>query len=234
MTKNEIAIFSSLLRMGPLGPARIAKETGLNRPYVYYALERLLEKGYLSTITIAGKRSFQSITPAQIISSQENKIELLKKEIEKIQTFQTMPEEDVNVEVLKGGNVIKNIFKRMLAELISGDEALIIGVDENKMKTIEPVYLNKIFETYKKRRIKERVILKAGSRTLAYAASTKYRFIEPSLIGNTARFIYGKTVIDIVYGSPIYALIIHNSQLADTARKQFEVFWKISKNANRL
>ena len=120
----------------------------------------------------------------------------------------------------------------MLSEQVFGEETLIIGVDESKMEAIEPVYLKKMLETYKKRRITERVILKKGSKTLEYAATTKYRFLEPSLIGNTVRFIYGCTVIDIIYGTPIYALIIENGPLADTARKQFEVFWNLSKKTN--
>ena len=37
------------------------------------------------------------------------------------------------------------------------------------------------------------------------------------------------TTIELIYGEPIYAVVIKNKKLADTARKQFEVFWKIAK-----
>jgi hypothetical protein len=41
--------------------------------------------------------------------------------------------------------------------------------------------------------------------------------------------IYQDIVIDLLYGIQIYAIIIQNTNFANTARKQFELFWKNSK-----
>jgi len=230
LTRNEIDIFLTLARKGTLSPTQVAKETGLNRPYVYYALERLLEKGYLAQITEKGKKNFKVLPFAHILSTAEHKLDVLKKLGDELERLRQEPKEDISVEVLKGKYTIKNVFKRVFSEMKPRQELLIIGVDEARMEEIEPVYLQKLLNHWQKNRITERIILKRGGRKLEYAKTTTYRFLDPSLIGNTARFIYQDTVIDIIYGMPTYAIIAKNALLADTARKQFEVFWRVAEN----
>lgn len=229
LTNNETEIFLSLVRAGPLGATNIAKKTGLNRPYVYYALERLLEKGYISEITVRGKKNFQSVEFDQIIALEEHKIDLLKNLKSEIDSLKIENNDEVFVEVLKGKYAIKNIFKRFIFDIKPKEEVLYIGIDEDKMESLEPIFLRKLLNYLKENEIKERIILRAGGRTLSYAKTTKYKFINSDLIGNTAKIIYQDTVIDLIYGEPIYATISKNEELAETARKQFEVFWKMAK-----
>lgn len=226
LTKNETDIFLTLIHKGTLSATEIAKKTGLNRPYVYYAVERLLEKGYISQITEKGKKKFRAMSFRHILQAEEQKVELLKTLAEDLERQREEEKGEISVEVLKGRFVIKNIFRKILSEICKGDELLIIGVDEEKMETIEPVYLKKILNYFKMNNITERVIITKGVKTLEYAKTTKYKCMDKSLIGNTAVFIYQDTVIKIVYGDPIYAVIIKNAQCADTEKKQFELFWK--------
>ncbi len=228
LTRNEIDIFLTLVKKGTLSPTRVAKETGLNRPYVYYALERLLEKGYIAQITEKGKKNFKVLPFTHILTTAEHKLDVLKKLGDELEQLRQQPKEDISVEVLKGKYTIKNVFKRVLTEIKPRQELLILGVDEAQMEEIEPVYLQKLLNHWQKNRITERIILRKGGRKLEYAKTATYRFFPPELIGNTARFIYQDVVIDIIYGMPIYAIIAKNALLADTARKQFEVFWKMA------
>tara|TARA_Y100000310_G_scaffold344017_1_gene454561 strand:+ start:1111 stop:1827 length:717 start_codon:yes stop_codon:yes gene_type:complete len=224
LTKNEIDIFIILVKKGTLSPTSIAKETGLNRPYVYYALERLLEKGYLSQITIKGKKHFQAIELNHIASLEELKLENLKKVLSDLKEFQQKGE-DIIVEVLKGKYVVKNIFKNIFSEIKPKQEILYLGLDEEKMESLEPIYIKKLLNYFSKKQITERIIVKTGGKKLEYAKTSSYRHLDPELLGNTARIIYQDNVVDLLYGTPIYGIITKNSNLANTARKQFELFW---------
>ncbi|MCA9485394.1 MAG: helix-turn-helix domain-containing protein [Nanoarchaeota archaeon] len=229
LTENEISIFLVLVKKGSLSVTSIAKETGLNRPYVYYALERLLEKGYISEVREKGKKNFQALEFNRIISLEEHKIDLLRNLGEDIEKLRDEQKEEVSVEVLKGKYAVRNLFKRFLVEVKPKQEVLYIGVDEEKMEGIEPIFLHRLLVFMKEQKIKERVILKKGGKKLGYAPTTTYRFLDKSLIGNTMKMIYQDTVIELIYGEPIYVVVMKNQELADTARKQFEVFWKIAK-----
>jgi len=229
LTKNEISIFLILIKKGALSATEIAKGTGLNRPYVYYALERLLEKGYISEIKIKGKKNFRAVELNQIVALEEHKVDILKTLKLELENLQKIGSEDVSVEVLKGKYVIKNIFKKVISEIKPKDEILYIGIDEEKMEIIEPIYLRKILDYFKENKITERMIIKKYGRVLEYAKTTEYKFIDNGLIGNTAKIIYQDVVIELIYGEPVYAIVMRNKHLSETEKKQFEVFWKLAK-----
>lgn len=229
LTNNEIDIFIILARRGVLSPTAIAKETGLNRPYIYYALERLLEKGYISQITVRGKKHFQAIHFDQIAAFEEHKLDDLKKLLSDLEKIKQKEEGEITVEVLKGKYAVKNIFKKILSDIKPKQEILYLGLDEEKMETLEPIYIKKLLNYFTKQKITERIIIKIGGKKLEYAKTTKYRHLDPELLGDTARIIYQDIVIDLLYGIPIYAIITQNANFANTARKQFELFWKTAK-----
>lgn len=229
LTQNEIDIFLVLVQKGTLNPTEIAKETGFNRPYVYYALERLLEKGYIGEISVHGKKNFKALDLKQISALEEHKLDILHKLLSGLEKIRKRGIEETDVEVLKGKYVIKNIFKKILAEIKPKEEILYIGLDEEKMEVVEPIYLKKVLNYFKKKKITERIIIKKGGKRLKYAYTTRYRSLTSNLIGNTAKIIYQDTIVELIYGTPIYAITMKNKQLVETARKQFEIFWKIAK-----
>ncbi|GEM_PF-3354774 len=231
-TKNEITIFLVLVKKDSASATTVAKETGLNRPYVYYALERLLEKGYISQIKVMGKKHFKTLPLDQIKALEEHKLDILNRLVENLKTLQHKQEDEISVEVIKGSHAIKNIFKLILSEIRPKQELLSLGLDEEKMESLEPIYIKKVLNYFKQQKITERLIIKQKGKTLPYATITTYRSLKPELIGNTAKIIYQDTVIELLYGLPFYAIIIKNKNLADTARKQFEFFWKQAQHHN--
>jgi len=36
--------------------------------------------------------------------------------------------------------------------------------------------------------------------------------------------------VELFYQNPVYAIVIHNKEYAQTARNQFEIFWKQAKD----
>ncbi len=229
LTKNESDIFTSLLTKGALSATELAKELGLNRPYMYYALERLLEKGFVSQITAEGKRKFNAISPAQLMSLEEHKLDVLNKFVTELEKAKEKTGEETQVEVLKGKHVVKNLYKRQLMEMEPNQETLSIGFDEQMMESIEPINIRRVFSFMKENNITERAIIKEGVEALAYAETTMYRYLPPELIGNTVKYLYQDVVVHLIYGTPLYAVVIKNEKMAETERKQFELFWKAAK-----
>lgn len=224
LTANEAAIFALLLGGGAKSATELAKDLGLNRPYIYYALERLLEKGFISEIREDAKRKFDAISPSQLISLEEHKLGTLRNLVEELEKSQKR--EETQVEVYKGKHVVKNLFKRLLYEMRPQQETLSIGFDEHMMEMTEPINIRKVFNYMKENRITERAIVRSGSRTLEYAKTTKYRFIPQEMVGNTAKYIYQDVVMYLIYGEPTYGIVVKNLEMADAERRQFEIFWK--------
>ena len=228
LTSNESDIFLALVKKGTLSATAIAKETGLNRPYVYYALERLLEKGYLGEIHEKGKKKFQAISGKQILALEEHKLDALKKLVEDMEKFRQKSEGDISVEVWKGKYALKNIFKKVFTDIKAKEEILYLGLEEEKSEELEPIYLKKLINYFKTNKITERIIIRKGGHKLSYATTTHYKHLDPELLGNNAKIIYQDNVIELIYGIILYAIVIQNQTLADTARKQFELFWSMA------
>ncbi|MBI2631382.1 hypothetical protein HYW75_00070 [Candidatus Pacearchaeota archaeon] len=231
LTKNEMIIFLTLIKQGSLSATGVAKETGLNRPYLYYALERLREKGYLSEIKDKGKRVFKIVELDTILILEKDKVLFLEKTIEELKKLRAEKNfEENSVEVLKGSAVTKNIFRKMMTEIKPQEEILYLGLNEAAMEALEPLYLRRVLEHFRKNRITERIIIHKKGKTLSYAKTAQYKYLDQKLLGNTAKIIYQNTIIEILYGNPQHAIITKSKDIAETIKQQFEVFWKLAKS----
>lgn len=229
LTKNEQKIFVTLNQKGTLSATGIAKSTGLNRPYVYYAVERLMEKGYLAQQTIRGTKHYTPVDLDQIRALEEHKIDALRGLLDELKKLQAKYREETHVEVLKGAHVVKNIFRKIMRDLKEGEEIVYLGLNEEIMESIEPIYLKKILNQFKRQKTTERIIIPEQSMPLEYAQTATYRTLPEEIFGSTAKIIYQGNIIELLYGNPVYAIVIGSKELAETGMKQFEIFWDIAK-----
>ena len=75
LTDGEIEVYLCLLRIGPSLVSRITKETGLHRTHIYDTLEKLKEKGLVSTFIQSGKNYFKPAKPNKILQFLDEKKE---------------------------------------------------------------------------------------------------------------------------------------------------------------
>ena len=77
--------------------------------------------------------------------------------------------------------------------------------------------------------IKERVIIKEGTKGIFQKGTSNYKKIPTKFFNSNPLQIYGNNVQTLVWGNPNYLIIIRNKGVADSYRKQFELLWKIAK-----
>lgn len=117
LTSNEVEIYLVLLNNGELSVNKIGSKSGLHRQVCYDALDRLVEKGFISYIIKNSKKFFKVLNPQKIIDfldEKKHEIDLKKKNVSTIipeltQMFQTLKEE-TDVELVKGKNVLRTIY----------------------------------------------------------------------------------------------------------------------------
>src|SRR3989344_9034603 len=66
LTKNEAKVYLALIKLGSATAAEITKHSHVHRVNVYDVLERLREKGLISTIMQAQKRVYGAANPMQL------------------------------------------------------------------------------------------------------------------------------------------------------------------------
>ncbi|MBU1604350.1 MAG: winged helix-turn-helix transcriptional regulator [Nanoarchaeota archaeon] len=226
LTDYEVEIFLSLIKNGPLSAYEISKKTGLYRQACYDALNRLQEKGFVSTVLKNGKKIFQSINPKQIsdyLDEQKRRFETIMPELQKMQTLGL---EDISVEVFKGKNTVRIALSDIISTLKNkGGEVLCTAVDESFALETNKTTVEQYERDILRYKIIERVILKKGHKGFLKRGNTKYAFIENKYFNPNPIIIYGEKVEILMWGSPNYLVRITSKNISDSFRKQYELMW---------
>ncbi|MFH1065303.1 MAG: helix-turn-helix domain-containing protein [Nanoarchaeota archaeon] len=230
MTNNEIKIYLTLLKSGQLSVNVIGEKSGLHRQVCYDALERLLEKGFVSYTVQNSKKLFRALQPEKLLEFLEQKKELVKQAMPELSRLAKLPKEETIVEVMKGRNVIKAILRDVI-KLLSEKrgELMGMGIDEEKFEEEDRIAIKQYINQIKKLKMKERIIARQGAKIYFEGPQTEYRLIKPEFFNPNPTFIYGNKIAHIIWGNPVTAVMIANSETYDAYRKYFEMLWKIAK-----
>ncbi len=230
LTNNEIEVYLTLLRKGSISVNEIAQRSGLHRQAVYDALERLLEKGFVSFVIKNGKKYFQGIAPGKILGYLKEREDRFRSILPELIGMTKLPMEDTTVEVFKGRRIVKTIYRDIINEFQKKPgEIFISGVDERRFVDEDKIALYQHLKRLQKLDCSERILVKEGDTYFVKGTQTEYRWIPKESFNPTPIYVYGNKLTIVIWGSPNYAIIIENRNLADSYRKQFNLLWKISK-----
>jgi sugar-specific transcriptional regulator TrmB len=230
MTRNEIEIYLTLLNSGELSVYEIGSKAGLHRQVCYDALDRLLEKGFVSYAKKQGKKYFRPLYPDKILDFLEERKDQVKAILPKLQVMYNLEKEETDVEVIKGKNVLRTIYTDIFRTLNKSKENLyIMGVEETKFLESDRVAIKQHILRIKKNGLKEKLLARESAKQFFSGTQSEYRLIPDNLFNPNPTHIYGDKIAIIIWGTPTYGIIIKNKQVADANRKYFQMLWKIAK-----
>ncbi|MBI4162387.1 MAG: helix-turn-helix domain-containing protein [Candidatus Aenigmarchaeota archaeon] len=240
LADNEIKIYIVLLRNGSLSAYEIGKKTGIYRAHIYDKLEKLMEKGLVTHVYKGAKKFFQATSPEKIkqyleekkrdIEYQEEQVNNLLPELLKIASAH---DEDTRVEVFKGIEGIKYFLRDIVK---TGKDVMITGVDDAKYDENLRLFISQYFRDLRNKKIKERIITlkKKDIFTFdkSFASTTTYKFLDAKQFNPTNTYIYASKVVLVVWGAPPTAIMIENTEIAETYKDHFEHLWKLASVKN--
>ena len=231
LTHNEVEIYLVLLGAGSISVNEIAERSGLHRQAVYDALERLLEKGFVSYVQKNSKKYFQGIHPEKIKNYLDEKKEKFMTLLPELVKLTTLPREDTFVEVAKGKGVVRVVYRDIVSAMEkSPGEILISGVDEKMFLHEDKIAMAQYLGALRRLNCHERVLVKAGDTRFVQGKQTRYRWMPPESFSPTPVFVYAQSITMVIWGNPTYVVMVKSAQLADTYRKQFYVLWNASRS----
>lgn len=234
LTKNEVEVYLTLLKSGAITVNDIGAKSGLHRQVCYDALERLLEKGFVSYFLKENKKYFQALEPHKILDYLQEKIESVKEVLPELVGFTRLPREETIVEVIKGKNVVRIILKDVIKTLQeTKDELRMLGVEETKFVEEDRIAIQQYLRDLKRFKLKEKLLAKEGARLYFEGEQSKYRLVKPEFFNPNPLYIYGGKVAQIIWGSPNHGIITKNKEVYDSNKKYFELLWKIAKPLKR-
>ncbi|MDO8481159.1 MAG: helix-turn-helix domain-containing protein [Nanoarchaeota archaeon] len=230
LTANESEVYLTLLGLGSVSVNVIAEKSGLHRQAVYDALDRLLEKGFVSFVLSSNRKHFQAIRPERILDYLREKEERFRGVLPSLLSLAAAPQEDTSVEVFKGKGVIRTLYNDIVKEARkAGGGICISGADERKFLEDDRIALEQHLANLRRMRCKERVLIREGDAHQLKGPQTEYRVMGKESFSPAPIFAYGSTLAFFVFGKPNYAVIVRNKELAQAYKKQFNLLWKFSK-----
>ncbi|MBS3142719.1 hypothetical protein J4464_05020 [Candidatus Woesearchaeota archaeon] len=230
LTANETHVYLTLLKTGSVSVNTIAEKSGLHRQAVYDALERLLEKGFVSYVLKQGKKHFQGISPENVLEYLKVKEEKYKSILPELMNLTKLPREDCFVDVYKGKDVVRTVFRDIMNGFQKkAGEVLITGVVEKEFFDVDTIALQQYLNRLRKLGGKERVLIQEGDMHTVEGTQTRYRWMPKEAFSPTPVYVYANTVVFLLFGNPSHAIMVKNKALADSYRRQFNLIWSISR-----
>ncbi len=230
LSPNEIKVYIALLKLGSAPATEIMRKSEIYRANVYDALEKLMEKGLVSSVLRVNKKHFECAPPKNlldILKERENKLQKILPELDSIYNQYKVKQE---IHHFKG----KEGIKAVLRDINNYKTYDAFGISSN---------LGKIVGYYFQQWIRERISKNLFARMIK---SKNDRLNTPGLFGmkiykrlfhvkeipkeyytSTATWIYGGRVAIILESmeNPL-AVVIESKEIADGYRKHFEIMWK--------
>ncbi|MFH1174534.1 MAG: helix-turn-helix domain-containing protein [archaeon] len=230
LSEAEARVYLSLLELGSTLAGPVIKKTGLHRGTTYQILQRLQEKGLVSSIIKGKKQHFAAAPPEQFKDMLKEKEEKLDSILPELALKAKLSIEKQDVTVYSGVNGIRAVLDKMLDELGSKGEYSDFGVSGLFKEVMGPYW-----ELWQKRKkklgITSQVIfnedVKKKSPELLQNYVGEARFHPREFASITDTMIYNNNVILFIWTArPPIAIVICNKENADSYRNQFLLMWK--------
>lgn len=244
LTEGEIAVFLALLKLGQSTNSPIARHSGLQSSTVYYCLNSLIEKGFVTYIQRGGRKYFIPIDPQNILSVFDDKTQQLAEQRKRVESilpqlkmaYQSLHESTI-AEVYEGWRGFQLLFSNIRETLKRGEtyEAFVI-----EQSFSEPIEMRLTFQKHNKllkaKGIKLRLLAHKqmrplfekfyGEKFLATFQEIRYAR-EATPVGIT---IYRNNVVTHILdnGKPM-SFLVRNVKLAETYRNYFYSVWERAK-----
>ena len=230
MTQNEVEIYLTLLNSGEMSVNEIGSKSGLHRQVCYDALDRLLEKGFVSYIVKNSKKFFKCLSPEKIVGYLEEKKEEVISILPELKRLYNEEKEETEVEVIKGKNVLRTVYNDIFRTIKESKETLYaMGIEETKFLEFDEIAIKQHIIRMKKHKLRERLLSKENATYFFEGPQSEYRLLPEHLFNPNPTHVYGDKIAVIVWGTPTYGIIIKSRQVADANRKYFEILWKTAK-----
>ena len=233
LSEAEAKVYLALIEIGSTLAGPIIKKTTLHRGTTYQILQRLKEKGLVSSIIKGKKQYFDAVDPERFNDILKEKQDHLKSILPMLNTKRSMSKERQDVTVYAGVKGIRSVFDKILEELNPNGEYYDFGVSGLFRTTMGP-YWDLWQKKKKEYKIKSCIIfneeLKKTNPQLLDDYHGQARFHPKEYASATDTIIYNDTVVLFVWtAKPPIAIVIKNKENASSYKSHFQLMWKAAK-----
>lgn len=231
LERNEVAVYSALLKLGQTGAAAIGREAGLHGQIVYRALDRLEELDLINRTDVNGRYRFFAHAPSRLVAQHEAHGEALRSIVKELEHIHTPPLAD-SICVYQGKERFIEKEFELIKNMPVGSTLYVITGTADQYEQVLGTHLIEYDHLKVKRNIQMRLICPEPQQRV-YATSDRpliaYRTLPEQFAGDINIGIYGDTFGMYMFTEPVSSIIIHNKSVAQSYTNFFEALWKMGR-----
>lgn len=246
LTKSEIKVYEALLELGSSSTGKIVDKAGVASSKVYEVLDKLMQKGLVSTVNVSGVKHFEAAAPDRLMDYMEEKEKELAQQKKQLQAVlpeltlkQQLSKYKAEAKIYKGQKGVETAFYQALNMLKKGEEELVMGIP------IVPLQTGRFFVKFDKERARRGILLRAivnnDARDNLQVRANINLLAQLKFLPQTtpAAFNIFKDRVLIYYAGKENLLIqIDSKEVCDSFRAHFELQWNqdttVTKGFNEL
>lgn len=224
LSEKEARIFLELARIGPINANVLSKRLGIERTVVYNTLNKLIEKGIVSSIVKERKKLFRTADPENLLRPIKEKEELIKSIVPEIRALQKEKPEETIVEVYEGKEALKTLYNLAIK---TKEDILIFGGTGKAYEEL-PLQIPHLEKEAVRKKLHIRAIFNYSVRRHKFTKLpiVKSKYLPKKNESKITTSIIDKLVaIHILINKP-FIIIIKNEYLAESYRNLFEFLWE--------
>jgi HTH-type transcriptional regulator, sugar sensing transcriptional regulator len=226
LTANEAKTYLAMLRLGSASVNEIARQAGVHRVNAYDIIQRLAERGLVSSAVKGSKAAYEAVAPDKLVALLDERRQLIEKALPEMRREFDMRSSKQEIFVFTGPDGVFNAYKLMLAQ-----QQTIYGIGGQGLNR---KYLKHRHEQFEAERKRQKTMIRAlyyeSSRTVEIGdKSREIRYLPDELKSPVMVDFCGDLVVILLAATNISAIVIQSRDLADSYRKQFEFMWRFAK-----
>jgi sugar-specific transcriptional regulator TrmB len=234
LTKNEVKIYLTILKAGPILAGEITNRSGIHRRNVYDSIERLKEKKLVGFVIKDNKKYFQINHPNKFLdlleekkSNIKNQEDVIKSLLPQLISLKNVSEVKNRITVFEGKKGLITILEDVIQ---TGQENCVL------VTTKVPNYLQAYLKKFHKKRIKvkvfDKIILNNQELKRAQALNkmphTESRVLSKTHDSPLALNIYDNKIGLLIFSEQPIGILIEDKQVASSFRKHFSSLWDMA------
>tara|TARA_Y100000310_G_C20588558_1_gene766722 strand:- start:252 stop:956 length:705 start_codon:yes stop_codon:yes gene_type:complete len=221
LSKGEIEVYLTLLKIGSSLVSKIAQETGLHRTNIYDTLEKLREKGLVAHVIKENRKYFNASNPEKILDYVKEREKEISSILPELKSYSSLPRSESIVEVYKGKEGLKTVLKDILKE---GKDYSVFE-EKGYIQKVLPHFYPQFNKKLNKKKIKVKVLTRDKIK-IAKRSLMKIKTLPEFISFPSATAVYGDKVAIFVWDEPYHAILIKSTQVAKSYKSFFEMLWK--------
>ncbi len=218
--EREVRIYLALLKNYSLTALQISKEVRIDRTTTYDILERLINKGIVSTSVRNGTKHFTALKPRELLLHFKEKYGLLANILPELNKITSQTKEPVRCELFQGKDGLKIVLKDLI----------------NSKKDYEVIGIRKEYEDILGYFNEQGVLKLDQFKVKEYGLVEKeikfnklkqgvYRYLNRKLPSPVTTLIYDNKVIFFIWTEPYFAILVENKIFAKGQEEYFNMLW---------